>query len=190
MDRTGFDPRYSPEYQRGFDPAVHDGPTASPETHERIPASDERRRVRPTPVPPVPTVRPASSAGAELFGLADADGTAVDHEDEFAELLADEPVSPWRNPWVITLIVVGFVLLAGGISAFRWSVEQVYGTQFGYSGDGDENAAERFLSAQIAWGLSPLLALAGVLTLLGVAFFVAFRWVPRRSTVDDDEPVE
>ncbi|MBG6237409.1 nitrogen fixation-related uncharacterized protein [Mycetocola sp. CAN_C7] len=187
MDRAGFDPRYSPEYQRGFDPAVHDGPAASPLTHERIPVVEERRRVRPTPIPPVPAPAPAASTmpGAGFFGELDIDYPTTGNDD-VTDAVAETPVSPWRNPYLVALTVIGVVLLAAGIGAFRWSVEQVYGAQFGFVSEPDENAEQTYLTAQIVWGLSPLLALAGVLTLLGVVFFVALHWAPRSARDDDD----
>ena len=172
MDRAGFDPRYNPEFQRGFDPAVHNGPATSPQTHERIPAIPEpvAQRVPPPPaqgdlVPPPP--------------LPDGDA------EEFAEPAEEVRVSPWRNPWVIVLTIVGLILLAAGVGAFRWSVEQVYMGQYGFASE-DSEAREAWLSAQVAWGLSPLLALAGVLTLLGVIFFVAVTWRPHRARTDDE----
>src|SRR5690606_29069285 len=95
------------------------------------------------------------------------------------------PVSPWRNPYLIALTVLGVVLLGGGIAAFRWSVNQVYGGA--YSGNTTEaDAQEAMLLGQLAWGLSPLLSLAGVLTLLGVFFVVALRWRPRPRWADEE----
>lgn len=174
MDRSGFDPRYNPEFQRGFDPAVHVSPAATAETHERIQPPTERGRPAPIlPAPPVLQVQPpATDAGAAV-------------EDDVDDV-DDSAASPWRNPYIIALTVIGVVLIAAGIGAFRWSVEQVYGGRAGFVSDDEEGIAEAWLAAQLAWGLSPLLALAGVLTLLGVGFFVAVRWQPRRRPEDGD----
>lgn len=171
MDRAGFDPRYNPEFQRGFDPAVHNGPATSPQTHERIPAIPEPVMQRATPAPVQrDVISPPPLPDAEA--------------DEFAEPADEVRVSPWRNPWIIVLTIVGLVLLAAGVGAFRWSVEQVYMGQYGFTSDNAE-ARDAWLSAQIAWGLSPLLALAGVLTLVGVIFFVAVTWRTHRPRADE-----
>ncbi|GHD45867.1 hypothetical protein D9V29_08250 [Mycetocola manganoxydans] len=180
MDRTGFDPRYSPEFQRGFDPALHDGPSATAQTHERIgtvPAPPARW------IPPIPTA--GSDAGESVDRVSTENGMPGDAaagDPDTVEL----PVSPWRNPYLIALTVLGVVLLGGGIAAFRWSVNQVYGGAMNAPGATQAEAEEAMLLSQLAWGLSPLLALAGVLTLLGVFFFAASRWRPQRRWGDDD----
>ena len=181
MDRAGFDPRYSPEFQRGFNPAVHDGPATNSETHERIPELPEGAAPRLTSVPPQPSssdvgLVPQPPRPEPGDGAAAVDGAGT--VDEIA-------VPPWRNPYLVVLTILGVVLLATGISAFRWSVEQVYRGQFGFGGE-DEQAREAWLAAQVAWGLSPLLAFAGVMTLIGVIFFIAITWGSYRRPVDDE----
>lgn len=177
MDRAGFDPRYNPEFQRGFDPAVHTGPETSSQTHERIPSVDT------PPVPRIPPV-PVPAPGAQNRDAAASPVAAETEADDAVAPAADEHVSPWRNPYIIVLLIVGVVLLAAGVGAFRWSIEQVYAGQFGF-GDDDAGARETWLAAQVAWGLSPLLAFAGVLTLIGVAFFIALTWRPYRRPTDE-----
>jgi hypothetical protein len=96
------------------------------------------------------------------------------------------PASPWRNPYLVALTIVGVVLVAGGIGAFRWAVKQVFGGAVYESGGTEGDMQEAMLVTQLAWGLSPLLALAGVLTLLGVFFFAAWRWLPQRRYTDNE----
>jgi hypothetical protein len=192
MDRAGFDPRYSPEFQRGFDPAAHEGP-ASVESHERIEPVPEPIAPVPVPivrrVPPAPTdarTAPEQSATAwadDMFQPAEAPASGHPGEEPAFSAL---PASPWRNPYLITLTVAGVVLIASGIGAFRWAVRQVFGGAAYASEASQADMEEAMLAAQLAWGLSPLLALAGVLTLLGVFFFVAWRWRPRRRFADDE----
>lgn len=187
MDRAGFDPRYSPEFQRGFDPATQDPPADA----------DSRIRPVPEPITPVPQpivrrVPPAEGRAAaeplptawadDMFGPVDA--TGAEHPSDESEHPA-VPASPWRNPYLIALTIVGVVLVAGGIGAFRWSVRQVFGGASYGSGATQAEMEENILAAQLAWGLSPLLAMAGLLTLLGVFFFAAWRWRPQRRSLGD-----
>ena len=179
MDRTGFDPRYSPEFQRGFDPALHDGPSVTAQSHERIDtvSAPVARRIPPAPAAGSDGVGSAGDTQAENGMPRD----AVVEDPGTATL----PVSPWRNPYLIGLTVLGVVLVGGGIAAFRWSVSQVYGGA--YAGNQTEaDAQEAMLLGQLAWGLSPLMSLAGMLTLLGVFFVVALRWRPRRQWAEDE----
>lgn len=178
MDRAGFDPRYSPEFQRGFDPAVHEGPSAAAESHERIDSV-------PTPaVRRIPAAIPGQAPVAD-----DTDSPADTEPGQDDAPVADAPLSPWRNPYLITLSVVGVLLLGGGIGAFRWSLDQIFGGEVYQEGLSSEEMEDAMLGVQLAWGLAPLLALAGVLTLLGVFFFVAWRWRPRVAAVDDESDV-
>ena len=178
MDRAGFDPRYSPEFQRGFDPAVHDGPAATSETHERIPSIPEPVPPR---IPPVPGSSPRDVVPPPQRPETDGEGPAAD----VGPQLDDIPVPPWRNPYLVVLTILGVVLLAIGVSTFRWSVEQVYRGQFGFGGEDDE-ARETWLAAQVAWGLSPLLAFSGLATLIGVVFFLAINWRSYRRPADEE----
>ncbi|MET0932459.1 MAG: hypothetical protein ABWX56_02015 [Mycetocola sp.] len=181
MDRAGFDPRYSPEFQRGFDRAAAEqaqeefsAETGAPERVLPVPPPAVRR------IPPVPTATPAPpDADATLAEL----GFEEPTDAEASEL----PASPWRNPYLVALTVTGLALVAGGIGAFRWAVSQVYGGTVFESGATEDEMREAMLASQLAWGLSPLLTLAGVLTLLGVLFFVAHRWRPRRGLTDDED---
>ncbi|MET4637739.1 hypothetical protein [Mycetocola sp. 2940] len=179
MDGAGFDPRYSPEFQRGFDPAADDADESpvSAETGpvERVPVPPTVRRI-----PPAPAARDSAEAGAVLSGPEFEESTAgTSGEPEL-------PASPWRNPYLVALTVAGIALVVVGIGAFRWAVSQTYGGQMFGDGVSDEEMQEAMIASQLAWGLAPLLTLAGVLTLLGELFFVAHRWRPRRA-LDEDE---
>lgn len=182
MDRAGFDPRYSPEFQRGFAPSVNEAPASTAEAVEGIApvARPVAQRIPPAPITPPPARQVLPGQAAEDtggFGQEPADGGPA------PDTL---PGSPWRNPYIVALTVLGVVLIGGGIAAFRWSVGQVFGGTIYESGASVEEMEEAMLAAQLAWGLAPLLTLAGVLTLLGVFFFVAWRWQPRLRRVEDD----
>jgi hypothetical protein len=196
MDRAGFDPRYSPEFQRGFDASRHGGHSAA-ETREGLGSVPEPVAPVPQPivrrVPPVPTEAQTASESSATAWVNDmflpADVPAPEQpggESDQHPVAPVAPASPWRNPYLIVLAVVGVVLVASGIGAFRWAVKQVFGGAVYESGGTEADVQEAMLAAQLAWGLSPLLALAGVLTLLGVFFFAAWRWRPRHPFVDDE----
>lgn len=183
MDRAGFDPRYSPEFQRGFDPAAGDAVTG-----EAPAATGSLGQIASVPppvrrIPPAPATEPDTpQADADLSELGFEESTETPGEAEAQEA----PASPWRNPYIVGLIVAGLALVAVGIGAFRWAVSQVYGGTMFLDGASEEEMQEAMLASQLAWGLSPLLTLAGVLTLLGVLFFVAHRWRPRNGLPGDD----
>lgn len=183
MDRAGFDPRYSPEFQRGFTSATNEAPARTTEAPERIAPVTEgvAQRIPPAPVAPPPARQVPPEAATETRGPGE----------EPKEPIAETPPgSPWRNPYIVALTVLGIVLIGGGIVAFRWSVGQVFGNTIYENGASAEEMEEAMLAAQLAWGLAPLLSLAGVLTLLGVFFFVAWRWRPRQQAVGDDDGTE
>ncbi|MCP2032534.1 hypothetical protein L1277_002637 [Okibacterium sp. HSC-33S16] len=194
-DARNFDPRYSPEFQRGYESVGRQIPDDQRERLELRRERTERSRVAPMPVAPAPvrgsgdgrgptvpdgSPYPADATASveELFSDADA-GEALDEE-------IDAPL--WRNPYLITLAILGVVLTIGGVSLFRWAVDQVYTGQF--TGGPGAEARESWLWVQVAWGIAPLLAIAGAFTVLGLFFYLATTWKPRRRDqtegIDDE----
>lgn len=177
-DEGGFDPRYSPEFQRGYEPGAL-GRTAAREDHSPS-------RVAPMPVAPVPdrVIRPADEADQSETV------SAVDAADaEVANSLA-EP-RPWRNPYLVSLAVIGAVMTVAGMTLFRWAVTQMYSGQISGGTTTTEEARADWIWVQVAWGIAPLLCLAGVLTVMGVVFFLATRWRPgSRTTVDASDELD
>ena len=193
-DPRGFDPRYSPEFQRGFEAASRDTAETSREGRDLRRERPAQARVAPMPVVPMPVAPVASPPAAR--------GNSRNSADSIERLLRGEPDEEagdghagdapedeleaplWRNPYLITLAILGVVLTVGGVGLFRWSVERVYTGQFmgGTGSDGPQD----WMWVQVAWGLAPLLAIAGALTVLGIFFFLATKWAPRRDTDEDD----
>jgi hypothetical protein len=178
-DARGFDPRYSPEFQRGYESSSREIPD---QQHERLELRRERTaqsRVSPMPVAPVPVPDVPIARDEPRGSTASMEDLFSDDEDH-----ADEEIEAplWRNPYLVTLAVLGVVLTIGGVSLFRWSVDQVYAGQYG---SGGVEGRDDWLWIQVAWGLSPLLAIAGALTVLGIFFFLATRWKPRRRDESD-----
>lgn len=183
-DPRGFDPRYSPEFQRGYEPIRREIPAEQRERLELRRERTTRPRIEPMPVVPV-SEPPVAGSPATLDGSSD-EGIDVLFSDEHDDAEVEAPL--WRNPYLITLAILGFVLIVGGIALFRWSVDQVYGGQ--YIGSPGSDGRQEWLWVQIAWGLAPLLAIAGTFTVLGIFFFLASKWRPRRvddDAADDDE---
>jgi hypothetical protein len=184
-DARDFDPRYSPEFQRGYEPASRRIPDEQRERLELRRERTERPRVAPMPVAPVSQ---RTVARDEPRGSADS-ATSVEElfSDEHDDVDDDIEVPVWRNPYLITLAILGVVLTIGGVSLFRWAVDQVYTGTF-TGGPGAAN--ESWLWVQVAWGIAPLLAIAGAFTVLGLFFYLATTWKPRRrdhSENSDDE---
>lgn len=184
-DPRGFDPRYSPEFQRGYEAASRDTAETSREGRDRLRERPAQARVAPMPVAPAanPSSLRSDSRNSpnsiEQLMRVEPDEAETGAKDE------DEVEAPlWRNPYLITLAILGVVLTVGGVSLFRWSVEQVY--TGGFMGGTDAGGPQDWLWVQVAWGLAPLLAIAGALTVLGIFFFLATKWAPRRDTDDDD----
>jgi hypothetical protein len=80
--------------------------------------------------------------------------------------------APWRNPYLISLAVIGVGLVCVGV----WLYESAYsafneGVAIQTQGD--------FAAAQVAMYSGPLVMLFGAATLVGVLFVVATRWRPR-----------
>lgn len=188
-DNNTFDPRYRPEFQRGYDGAVHwQSRTTDPDA-EIV----EIRPASPPPTAPAPTIPPVSRRDRRMNGQTDA-GSDDAHESETrdgwmddvvraeddlddSELEAQRPVSaaPWRNPWVIALAVIGFVLTIGGVAAYRSAVEFVY-SGWGMYGSAPSPDDERpdYIAFQLNWSLGPFAAILGMVSLLVSVAYCAF----------------
>ncbi|GGF05510.1 hypothetical protein [Mycetocola zhadangensis] len=185
-DAREFDPRYSPEFQRGYEPASRELPREQRELQELRAERLSRPRIAPMPVASVsPVVDTAGGQSNPADGLT---ADPLDEPDERNDADEESEAPLWRNPYLITLAILGVVLTVGGVTLFRWSVDQVYTGQYMTGTQAD--ARQDWLWVQVAWGLAPLLAIAGALTVLGIFFFLATKWSPRRrdddaSTVDE-----
>lgn len=187
-DGQGFDPRYNPEFQRGYEPRSRDQiderlEQAQP-ARDRVRAPRERpgaQRVAPMPVAPAP--EPAISRSEAIDPL-DSMEALFSHEPNEEDQPAEVP--PWRNPYLIALTAIGVVLTIAGLSIFRWAVSQMYSGQV-MGGTGADDAQQDWIWVQVAWGMAPLLTISGVLTVIGVIFFLAVKWKPRKSDIDDTD---
>lgn len=148
-DDQRVDPRYDPAFQRGFDGQVTPG----------VRTGNAIRRpslVSPTPEP---------EADAEVESPAEPEPAS-----DPVEVSTSGTRDPRRNPFLITLVVLGSALTIGGI-AWAYQGRQMVAelsTELDYW----------FLQASVAG--APLTTLTGIAILAGVLFVAAGAW-NRRS---------
>lgn len=170
-ENARFNPRYRPEFQRGYDPEAHDA------TVERADA-----RITPSGTSPAEArePNPDPDADAESDGNELGDGVQVGEGDTVAvgpqASAATSRSSLWRNPYIIVLLIVGVLLVAGGLQLYFRSVDWMYGAPGAYG-----PTPEDMVTLQVLWGLAPVLMTAGMFVLIGVGFFAASRWRSPRS---------
>ncbi|RWZ52868.1 hypothetical protein ELQ90_02710 [Labedella phragmitis] len=97
------------------------------------------------------------------------------------------PTAPWRNPYLLGLVIGGAVLAVAGFQMFRAALETIYvdfaqtGFIFGGGDTGSDEDADptaELVSMQLGWSLGPLLFVVGLAAILAVVIFVAVRWRP------------
>lgn len=181
-DGRSFDPRYNPEFQRGYEPPGGDsgGADSSLAPRERVRVTRAAaQRVAPMPVVAAPEPAISRSEALEPPDSMEELFSADSHEKHDGA----EP-APWRNPYLISLVVIGSVLTIAGVSLFRWAVTQMYSGQIS-GGSSSPDTQSDWIWVQVAWGIAPMLAIAGTLTLIGVIFVLATKWTPRQHDADD-----
>jgi hypothetical protein len=132
-----------------------------------------------------PTVSPRDADDAE--DTDDADDRRV------AAPAPADTTAPWRNPYLLGLVIGGAVLAIAGFQMFRAALETIYVdfAQNGFIFGGSETGADEdpdptavLVSMQLGWSLGPLLFLIGLAAILSVVIFVAVRWRPVREAED------
>lgn len=105
---------------------------------------------------------------------------------------------PWKNPYLVGLVIGGVVLALVGFQMFRAALETIY-VDFAQSGviygetSGTEDTPDptaELVSMQIGWSIGPLLFILGIAAILAVLVFVAVRWRPaaKAPVRPDGEP--
>lgn len=158
--RAGFDPRYNPAFQRGYDPA------APPEWHGPAPAPESRTS-------PGPLER-AEDPDSQDPDFPDQDSPDPDspHPD------SPQPDSPrvarpaGVNPFRITLVACAIAVIAG-ISVLAWVSSGIIPR---------DPAAWQQNVTYLIWSVGPAPLLAAVLALVGLAFLAGLRWRPHPRT--------
>jgi hypothetical protein len=159
-DDQRVDPRYDPAFQRGFEGQVTSGLRAR---------TSVRRSALVSPAPyrtgePEPEV--------EEYGVQEAGQTRTGAEDEPGPAPAYVPVqsagmrSLGRNPFLITLVVLGVTLTIGGVAWANQARQTVadLATELDYW----------YLQASVVG--APLTIITGIAVLAGVLFVAAAAW--------------
>jgi hypothetical protein len=122
---AGVDPRFDPQFQRGYDPSKHRTP--------RVPRAERREPREDVPIPEVgPTV-------VENVPSASGDG------------VAEERVVPRRNPFRLILLLASLAAIAGAALLLWRRIEtDPYGGYGGYAGDVTRIFLDQFSDASLA----------------------------------------
>jgi hypothetical protein len=169
-DDKRVDPRYDPAFQRGFEGSVTSGTrTRSAVRRPTLVSPASYRSAEAAPVVEVTAVRDAEPARASV----------VPEPEPAADFVA-EPVSSLReltrNPFLVTLVVLGLVMTIAGV-AWANQARQLVASRGGAGTELDY----WFLQASVV--AAPLTIIAGIGILAGVLFIAAAAW-NRRPPVD------
>lgn len=180
-ERHRFNPRYSPEFQRGYEPeAQNRAMTGQPDPAagdgllpgEREPAAADT----PAPVTPAAPAVPAAPAAPAVAAMPVTPVLPPTPAGVGSPASAARHRSVWRNPYVIVLLVVGVLLAAVGLQLYYRSIDWMYAPP-----DHSLPTREDMVTLQVVWGLAPVLLSSGIFVLLGVGFFAASRWQRDRA---------
>ena len=180
----GFDPRYDPQFQRGYrpqpgerartrlraDPASAVATGDERETDERSTVEPVALTIAPAPVPrSAPAmlgVQPPAAGGADPDREA-ARAYAAPAPAPTASILDRLDLSPRRNPLMLALWLVagGFVVL--GIVLYSVSVS------LSYTGSTPSTDVGSLVISQLGWMLAGPLITVGLITLVGLLFLTA-----------------
>lgn len=166
-----FDPRFDPAFQRGFD-----GPTTrrSQITGGEAP-SGYLRNPRPVSVQPpaalLQPVDPARNEGWENFLGSPADVAAASVAAPVSQDAADaepELTTRGRNPFLIVLLAISVLLIAGGVGGLQWLRAKFLAPDIATDLD--------FVTLQAATVGAAIVVGLGLATAIGVLFVYAVRW--------------
>lgn len=132
---------------------------------------------------------PADGAGADGQSVVVTAGNDVSTTRVDDDRAASTP--PWKNPYLVGLVIGGAVLALVGFQMFRAALETIY-VDFAQSGviygetSGTEDTPDpsaELVAMQIGWSIGPLLFILGIAAILAVLVFVAVRWRPAAKTL-------
>jgi hypothetical protein len=162
-DDQRVDPRYDPAFQRGFEGTVTSG-------------LRNRTSVRRTAlVSPAPYRASTTEPAVEDYGVQDAEPTRSSAEEAPEPAPEHVPVRPatlrdlTRNPFLVTLVVLGLVMIIGG-TAWANQARGLVAARGGASTDLD------YWFLQASTTAAPLTILTGIGILAGVLFVAAAAW--------------
>lgn len=203
----GFDPRYDPQFQRGYRPQ----PGERPRTRVRTAPGDvpdteaEQLRGRPRAddgapaveaaalsVDPVALPRIAESAAEAATGTAaDIDRAGLDRMETVRAYAVPAPslldrldLSPRRNPLMLALWIVGAGLVVLGVVLYSVSVS------LSYTGSTPSTDVGSLVISQLGWMLAGPMITIGLATLVALLFLTALAGRRPRSVSYADESVD
>ncbi|QNE45620.1 hypothetical protein F1C58_00890 [Glaciihabitans sp. INWT7] len=151
-ESPSIDPRYRPEFQRGYRGSAASIPAAS------MPVVDDSAKVG---MPPAATVAVESVVESVI---------AVDPRLVEPEVAEPEQTERRRNPYalVIPVVALGFVILGTWllVSQFVWSYSGAFGS---------DNSVERRFSGVLSYVFAAPLVTVGLGSLVGYGFWLAVR---------------
>lgn len=156
-----LDPRYDPQYQRGF---AGDAAFAPSRPLGARPTEPQRVASRPTPIAPDAVDAPAQERRLETPAA-----VAI-------PVLVERPLS--ANPMIWLLAVVGCALIVAGIVSFAAQTSVATAS---------EATAINYSLLQFLIQVTPVLLALGSATLLGLGFVVALDRQRRTRTVVEDD---
>ncbi|WP_213817072.1 hypothetical protein [Glaciihabitans sp. dw_435] len=191
---TRFDPRFSPAFQRGFDP--NDPDAQQSETAKRAAAASALGRPIATaeslsqpamefpsvvpvaqPVQQPATPRPVLQSWQQPGYHPDPRPYSTDDTSDGVVVMGEVDAPPavrahLRNPWLISLAVLALLLVVVGVLLYSRAANA-------YTSNGDFVAPGDYVLLEASLSAAPLMILLGAATAIGVLFVVAVRWRPR-----------
>ncbi len=177
---AGFDPRFDPAFQRGFDPATPIEEHVPDPLPRRDAASRREPRAVPEPVPRAPVAPAREPAGPSPAEASPAEASPTEATALVAEAgESDEPAedrepdsSPSRNPFLLFLGIIAVALVAAGVWLFVRSGDAFNSREVRSQGD--------YMSLDSTIHAAPFIALLGGASAIGVLFVFAAKWRRRR----------
>jgi hypothetical protein len=178
----GFDPRYDPAFQRGYQPR----PGEQAQTRVRADAPDSAYRrpssLLPRPeedIEPEPMQEPALPVSVPDLDLPPQPASPPTAAPSLLDRL---DTSPRRNPFMLALWLVGIGLVVLGIVLYSVSVTA------SYNGPTPSTDVTGLVFAQLGWMLAGPLITVGLLTIVGLLFLTALagRRAPQATRARDD----
>jgi hypothetical protein len=203
----GFDPRYDPQFQRGYRPqpgersrtrvrtAPGDAPDAEAEQLRARPRADDGApavEAAALSVDPVALPRIAESAAEAAAGTAaDIDRAGLDRAETVRAYAVPAPslldrldLSPRRNPLMLALWIVGAGLVVLGVVLYSVSVS------LSYTGSTPSTDVGSLVISQLGWMLAGPMITIGLATLVALLFLTALAGRRPRSVSYADESVD
>jgi hypothetical protein len=191
----GFDPRYDPAFQRGYQPRPGERTQTrlrsdAPDSAYRRPSSNAPTRQdgqarqdegTPLPDPVAPEAAPFAVDGGRVPPADDVELWTARPDVSPTGLRLPADLSPRRNPFMLALWLVGAGFVVLGIVLYCVSVTS------SYNGPTPSTDVTALVFAQLGWTLAGPLITVGLLTLVALLFLTAVTARRPPATPSSDE---